>query len=175
MKLDDLTGKTFGRLTVLSRAETSRTGQTRWNCRCSCGNTTVSHSTNLKSGTAHSCGCFTSERVTKMNYRHGGRYTPEYAALENAISRCSNPRHQAWKNYGGRGIGVCAEWVRSFSSFLDHIGLRPSEDHELDRKDNSRGYEPGNVRWTTRSTQAKNRRERVRRADGTYTGVTRSP
>jgi hypothetical protein len=75
------------------------------------------------------------------------------------IIRCTNPKHPNWKNYGGRGISVCDEWRHSFKAFLAHIGPRPSSEHSLDRYPNNDGnYEPGNVRWATRSQQRRNTR-----------------
>ena len=85
----------------------------------------------------------------------GGR-TPEYRAWESMVQRCTNPKHAKWKTYGGRGIAVCDRW-RSFAAFLEDMGLRPSTEHSLDRKDNDRGYEPGNCRWATRKEQMRNR------------------
>lgn len=72
--------------------------------------------------------------------------------------RCNRPNHPAYKNYGGRGISVCPEWS-SFQTFLEDVGERPGPEFSLDRIDNDGDYEPGNVRWATRSTQALNRRK----------------
>jgi len=85
-----------------------------------------------------------------------GRRTPEYQAWQNMRARCMNAAHPKYARYGGRGITVCPEWD-SFPAFFDHIGPRPSADHSLDRIDNERGYEPGNVRWATRREQQLNR------------------
>lgn len=75
--------------------------------------------------------------------------------------RCGNSRHPAWANYGGRGIRVCARWNDSFADFLADVGDRPGEGHSLDRIDNKRGYEPGNVRWATAADQSRNKRSNV--------------
>lgn len=72
--------------------------------------------------------------------------------------RCSEPKHVGWALYGGRGIRVCPEWMASFDAFYAHIGPKPSPRHSVDRIDNSRGYEPGNVRWATPKEQSRNRR-----------------
>ena len=63
-----------------------------------------------------------------------------------------------WDNYGGRGITMSDEFINSFQTFIEHVGPKPSPDLSLDRIDNSRGYERGNLRWATRSEQAQNRR-----------------
>lgn len=72
--------------------------------------------------------------------------------------RCYNERNQSYAGYGGRGITMCTEWVDSFTPFLDHVGRRPGPQYSLERIDNSRGYEPGNVKWATAKEQARNRR-----------------
>lgn len=169
MKLKSMIGLSFGRLTVLKRAENGSGGNARWLCRCTCGGSTISVGTLLRSGRSASCGCLVRERMSKTMYRHGGFGTPEYNAWLNAKERCTDPTHPAWKNYGARGIKMCAEWQKSFTAFIEHIGPRPSGQHELDRKDNSKGYEPGNVRWVSRSVQAKNRRLRPR-VGGRFSG-----
>lgn len=84
----------------------------------------------------------------------------ERKSLRSAVDRCHFPHNQDFADYGGRGIAVCDEWrgPGGFDAFVAHIGPKPSLDHTLDRIDNTRGYEPGNVRWATWVQQANNRR-----------------
>ena len=94
-----------------------------------------------------------------MFERHGLKGTPEYDAWHNMIQRCTNPNHPDWDNYGGRGITVCYSW-RCFVNFLRDIGIKPHPDLTLERIENSKGYEPGNVKWATMTEQASNKRPR---------------
>lgn len=83
---------------------------------------------------------------------------PERHILTLMIQRCHNEQHQRFPLYGGRGISVCAAWHESFEQFLADVGRRPSPRHSIDRIDNNRGYEPGNVRWATQTQQTRNKR-----------------
>jgi len=91
----------------------------------------------------------------------GSNFTPEYRAWKAMIERCENPNCKHYRNYGGRGIAVHTGFRSSFMAFLNEIGNRPSPGHSLDRIDNSKGYEPGNVRWATRKEQNRNLRRNV--------------
>lgn len=53
---------------------------------------------------------------------------------------------------------MCQEWRDSYEAFLEHVGRRPGPSFSLDRIDNDRGYEPGNVRWADKRTQRLNAR-----------------
>lgn len=100
---------------------------------------------------------------------HGKSRHPLYRAWGSMIARCNNPSHTSYKSYGGRGIKVCDRW-RSFPSFLEDVGERPTPAHQLDRVDNNGNYSPDNVKWSTPAEQAWNRRENPRNTSG-YTGV----
>jgi len=82
----------------------------------------------------------------------------EYNIWKGMKKRCSNPKTPAYKDYGGRGIRVCDEWIKSFTSFFESVGPRPSLEFTLDRINNDGNYEPGNVRWATKIQQANNTR-----------------
>jgi len=56
-RLTDLTGKRFGRFTVISRAENSPGNAARWNCKCDCGNERTVYGQPLRDGKSKSCGC----------------------------------------------------------------------------------------------------------------------
>lgn len=91
----------------------------------------------------------------------------ESQCLRDAIRRCYDPSDRGYRNYGGRGITVCDEWRDRWVGvyrFLAHVGLKPAPHLSIDRIDNDRGYEPGNVRWADRPTQMANRRPRRSRA-----------
>jgi hypothetical protein len=81
-----------------------------------------------------------------------------YMAWQDMKRRCHDPRHWHYELYGARGIAVCPEWRESFEAFALYIGERPTPKHSLDRIDNDRGYEPGNVRWGSVEEQQNNTR-----------------
>lgn len=170
MKALDLQGRTFGRLTVMRKAASDRFGHVRWECSCSCGATPTVQARHLAEGLTRSCGCLRSDTSRVVNARHGqsrvGKRSAEYRIWCGMKGRCSNERGPAFKDYGGRGIRVCPEWEASFEVFFADMGPRPTPQHSLDRKDNDRGYEPGNCRWATKSEQAFNRRPKRRTTPG---------
>lgn len=83
---------------------------------------------------------------------------PVYRAWRTMKRRCYGVNYKSYAYYGGAGIKVCDEWLKSFAAFKSHLGDKPSLLHSLDRIDNSRGYEPGNVRWATKLEQLRNRK-----------------
>lgn len=158
MKLIDLINKRFGALSVIARHSQDLNGGPVWVCQCDCGKLSNVRGTSLKQGHTRSCGCIARDGVTVRNTRHGMRNTPEYRVWAAMKSRCINPGSQAWRNYGGRGITVCAQWIESFPQFLNDMGEQPSSNHSIDRLNNDGGYAPENCQWVERLTQANNRR-----------------
>lgn len=101
---------------------------------------------------------------SKRKYRYSDSYSKEYGAWYSMLDRCYNASCQAWSNYGGRGISVCDRWLgeEGFDHFFQDMGEAPTQNHSLDRRDNSLGYFPANCRWATDKEQARNRRTNKR-------------
>lgn len=146
----DLSGLRFGRLLVMSR-DGFKGPMSAWRCRCDCGKEVLRVSNRvLKKGQA-SCGC--------ARLKHGLAKTPLYGIWNTMVQRCINKNVKCFDRYGGRGITVCDRW-RKFENFLADMGMPPAG-HSIERKDNDRGYEPGNCVWLPIDKQAQNRRSTV--------------
>lgn len=161
----DISGFRFGRLIVMEVSHSYRPNRHSatklyWHCICDCGTRCVVHGASLRRGETQSCGCYMRDRCIETSTTHGLSYSTEFDIWNMMIQRCHNPRNQAFHNYGGRGISVCQDWRDSFEAFYSHVGPRP-KGHSIDRIDNDGNYEPGNVRWATRSQQSQNRRKTV--------------
>lgn len=154
-------GDRYGSLTVLSELPTRKLagGTKRWfRCRCDCGAEMEVRLGHLRSGHTRSCGCLV---VPARGIRHGMYGSPEYNIWEGMRDRCYRPKTRGYANYGGRGIRVCDRWRESFEAFYEDMGPRPSPEHQLDRIEGDKGYEPGNCRWATRAEQNRNRKDNV--------------
>lgn len=171
----DLTGRRFGRLVALERANSPSSGK-RWRCLCDCGASPTVSGACLRDGNTRSCGCLKSEMTAARNrattprgpVTHGMSYTPTYMSWKDMKSRCTWPDHPDFPAYGGRGISVSPAWLL-FAGFFADMGERP-EGTTLDRfPDQDGNYEPGNVRWATPVQQRRNRRDN---APVTYHGET---
>lgn len=155
----DLTGSSFGHLTVTGFSDVNHAKFARWHCACDCGKTIIAVGVELRRGNVVSCGCRLSHPSENPAYEHGLSDSSEWDIWEAAKQRCHNPKNKQYKYYGAIGIKVCDEWRDSFSAFLEHVGRRPSSDLSLDRINPWGNYEPGNVRWTTAVVQRHNRRD----------------
>ena len=160
MRVIDLTGQKFGRLTVLERAENNKWGQPQWLCKCDCGNEVVVKGSNLKSGHTTSCGCGSCIKTT-----HGMSQTPIHNTWRKIKDRCYNPNNPYFYLYGGRGIRVFEEWINDFQAFFDYVSTLEHFNevgYTLDRIEVNSNYEPCNVRFATAKEQANNRRVNIK-------------
>lgn len=171
-KRSELAGRRWGALTATGRSERrpNKKGNgryTHYEVLCDCGKVIWVPSTGLTTGTTKGCGCPLSVRNGfAQRERHGAGMpgTPHYqlyTVWTRMRHKCSNPAHDDFKHYGGRGITVCQEWQESFTAFRDWALTNGySEGLEIDRyPDNNGNYEPTNCRWATRSQQMRNTRK----------------
>jgi hypothetical protein len=164
MRVLDLKGLRFGRLMPLKRIDNVKS-KVRWLCRCDCGAELAVKVDALRSGNTKSCGCAKIDGLIARTLKHGnaraGAKTSEYTIWKTMKDRCFRPANPRFKDWGGRGITVCARWRDSFGAFLADMGPRPSTRHSIDRIDNDGNYEPGNCRWATGLQQAANKRRKT--------------
>ena len=149
----DISGQTFGRLTVLDQANGSP-GSFVWMCRCQCGNIVWVRRRHLVIGKTKSCGCFNRDSHTTHGHAKNSFKTRTYRTWESMRRRCYDPKNKSYHFYGGKGITVCNRW-KTFSNFLHDMGERPPN-RTLDRIRNDDSYSPSNCRWATNAEQARN-------------------
>lgn len=154
--LNLLIGKRFGKLVVCKIPAQIPKERSKVVCECDCGGVKLVLVRLLLNGHVKSCGCiaYTSEKRKK----HGYCGTRIYRVWQNIKSRCNNKNACGYKYYGGRGIVICDEWEESFINFLNWSNKNGYKDTlELDRKDNNKGYNPGNCRFVTRIENSRNK------------------
>jgi hypothetical protein len=153
-------GTVFGNRTIIKRVENINRNKVMYECQCKCGEISCVEYGLLIRGRSKSCHSCSDERGL-FKAKHGMSTSPEYRAWKGAISRCYYKKSISYKNYGGRGIKVCDEWLgeHGFENFYKSLGPRPSRYHSLDRIDVMGDYTPENTKWATTKEQNFNKRK----------------
>jgi hypothetical protein len=173
MKVIDLNGMRFGRLTVVGRGF-NRNKRVTWRVLCDCGSVIEVASVELRIGHTRSCGCLRREVSRKNHTLHNhcsNGLSPTYRSWWALKQRC-RPEYFESKWYFKKGITVCERW-KKFENFLADMGERP-DGMSIDRINSNGNYEPSNCRWATTHEQRINRSllyatQKSRRANATRT------
>lgn len=162
----DLVGKRFGNLVVLSRAA-NRGNCAYWLCKCDCGTVKEVRGQHLRSGKIISCGCLGRVHSMEAKETHKQRHTRLYGVWQNMKNRCYNKNVRSYKDYGQKGVTVCAEWLHDFNAFSKWAyanGYDPSAPYgkcTIDRIDVHGNYCPENCRFVDMKTQSMNKRKKA--------------
>ena len=147
-RINDLTGRKFGKLTVLAYFKSDKNGRALWNCRCECGNYATVSTSALVSNNTHSCGC--------SRLKHNMFSTRPYSIWRGMKTRCNNPKAINFDKYGGRGIKYEGKWEH-FEGFWEDMSDGYADNLTLDRGDGSKGYSKDNCKWKPYCDQNNNR------------------
>lgn len=145
--------------------------QTKWRCRCDCGEEKIQHPSNLRSGRSTACKKCSPGRVSHRLYKH-----PLYAVWTATKQRVLNPDHPSYENYGGRGIKMWESWVDDPQLFITWcIENGWKRGLQLDRRDNEGDYTPDNCRFVTQQENLRNKRTIQTTNTSGFRGVCKTP
>ena len=136
-------------------------GVKKCTCRCRCGKVREVFTNNLNRGRSNRCrSCGIKYGMERKRAGMVSEHKVTNAAMH-AIRRCTDENDERYADYGGRGIAVHPPWVEDRSLFAEYLCTLPGfddPDSVLDRIENDKGYEPGNLRWVDVNTSNLNRR-----------------
>lgn len=130
-------GRRIGALEVIGKHENPQT----WVSKCDCGEIRIISTSDIRNESIMSCSRSCSLKPPEFTW------SLNYGRWWSMISRCTNKKCHAYKDYGGRGITVCERWMQ-YKNFVEDMGEPPTKVHTLDRADNNQGYSKENCRWT---------------------------
>lgn len=152
----NITGQRFGKLIAIRYEGSTKEGRARWFCKCECGKETIILLTALTSGSTTSCGCVLNEKLTKHNMSNARIYH----IWQSMKTRCTNPKSNRYRYYGGKGIIYDPKW-EVFEGFYEDMGGGYREGLLLDRIDGSKNYTKDNCRWVDYNIQNNNKADNV--------------
>lgn len=174
-KAIDITDRRYGRLVAKEKVKSPKgDGRAYWLCECDCGNKVVVRRDSLENESTQSCGCYLREI-----YKNGGgsirhpKGTKRIAKILTTMKqRCYNPNNEHYKQYGGRGITICPEWLGKYGSdnFIQWaLNSGYKKGLTIERINVNGNYEPSNCCWATTKEQQYNKRNTVKiYIDGKY-------
>lgn len=160
-------GRVYGRLTILKYNErlSLEKNYAVVDCICECNNQKSIRLASLKQDKTKSCGCLQIENSGAQFITHNKYNTRLYTIYNGMKQRCFNVNSSHYKNYGGRGISICKEWIgdngfKEFYEWAMNNGYR--DELTIERINVNEGYCVENCKWITPSEQYSNKTSTVR-------------